>query len=562
MSMISEPVSDDTTLLLPTKSDGTDYNIVETNYDQKFIATTVLSTIIQWMQRSESYKPLRLTVAAGAGRGKSYLIHQLTKAIRKMFNRNDVVLTAAPTGAAAFNIHGRTCHNSFGISPDNPNSDISAAVKARLIQELRYIVAIFIDERSLLSAKVFGAAERNVAMTCHGGGKQHLDWGGVPVVIIWGDDYQLPSVEKGAFECLSQQRLPYCRTNIEISGMRQFLNFAENVITMTKNQRANDNEFIALQDRIRLGQGTDDYINTLLSLSLNNLSTSDRLVLEKAPTTMCIFATRQKCSDSNLARLREQHSSENPVAFIRSVIKSSYKNKDDTLPKMTVLCRGAKVAIKGRNFCPKIGLFNGAIGTVIEIVYNIGESPNLGHFPQYILVAFPSYNGPPFDPQHVNWVPIPTISTVKDKATVKYVPLELSYSKTIHKFQGYQAGPNNEIKNIICDPGTSKHESLFPGLLYTSLSRATTIGTATERQRSAIFFEYISSDRIKNLTTSKDGSTYKTIQKRTAWTNHLSKNEIEHSEFSNEELDELLVKYTTLHFNMTELDTVTSLNTN
>ena len=93
------------------------------------------------------------------------------------------------------------------------------------------------------------------------------------------------------------------------------------------------------------------------------------------------------------------------------------------------------------------------------------------------------------------------------------------------------------------------------------MSRATTIGTTDDRSKSAIFFEYISADRIKNLTTSKDGSTYKTINKRNAWTNHLSKNEVKHSRMTNEKLDELLINYTSLQFNMSELDTITSLNT-
>jgi hypothetical protein len=38
--------------------------------------------------------------------------------------------------------------------------------------------------------------------------------------------------------------------------------------------------------------------------------------------------------------------------------------------KHTDICVGAKVAISNVNFLPKIGLYNGAIGDVIEIVYN------------------------------------------------------------------------------------------------------------------------------------------------------------------------------------------------
>lgn len=196
-------------LELPLKGDGSEYILNEANDEQKQIIDKVLSTIYDWITKSKNYKPLRMTVSAGAGRGKSYLIHQLTSAIRKMFQRNDVVLTAAFTGSAAFNIGGKTCHSSFGISPVNPNNPMTESTRERLLKELRYIVAIFIDERSMLSSSILGAAERNVALTCYGGGKQQYDWGGVPVVILWGDDYQLPPVNisgkgKGAFYCLDQ----------------------------------------------------------------------------------------------------------------------------------------------------------------------------------------------------------------------------------------------------------------------------------------------------------------------------------------------------------------------
>ena len=37
-----------------------------------------------------------------------------------------------------------------------------------------------------------GAAEKNAACTAHGGSHDEEDWGGIPIVIWIGDDYQLP----------------------------------------------------------------------------------------------------------------------------------------------------------------------------------------------------------------------------------------------------------------------------------------------------------------------------------------------------------------------------------
>jgi hypothetical protein len=515
-------------LELPTKSDGSNYNLIEANREQQEIISTVLQTIINWMTGSKDYKPLRMTVSAGAGRGKSYLIHQLTSAIRKIFGRNDAVLSTALTGSAAFNIGGKTCHSSFGISTVNPNKSMTESTRQRLINQLRYIVAIFIDERSMLSSSILGAAERNVAMTCHGGGKQNLDWGGVPVIILWGDDYQLPPVNiggkgKGAFYCLDYpSRRIINRRCVELQGMLQFQSFSETVFFLTKHQRTDDNEFIDLQDRVRFGEPSQQDIDSLLTLNMHHQGGNIRSMIENDSETVHLFATRNQCAEHNLSQFLKQQSESNPVAMIKNKIPKSTKSSENDLgsiPKTTILCRGAKVCLKGKNFNPKEGLYNGSIGTVIEIVYKPGQSPIKGDFPHYVLVDFPSYKGPSYDIRHPTWVPIPTITTYRPHQT--YCPLQLSYARTIHTFQGYQAGPTQNIKKIVCHCGTTKHEALFPGLFYTALSRATTIGTAQDRSKSAVLFTGLTADRIERLRKGTNEKTYSLIKKRDKWTDYL-----------------------------------------
>ncbi len=36
-------------------------------------------------------------------------------------------------------------------------------------------------------------------MTAHKGTNTNKEWGGIPIVILVGDDYQLPSIDPGAF---------------------------------------------------------------------------------------------------------------------------------------------------------------------------------------------------------------------------------------------------------------------------------------------------------------------------------------------------------------------------
>ena len=42
--------------------------------------------------------------------------------------------------------------------------------------------------------------------------------------------------------------------------------------------------------------------------------------------------------------------------------------------------------IKGNNFQPTWGLYNGAIGTVIEIIVHEDKAPNFGHLPECVSV--------------------------------------------------------------------------------------------------------------------------------------------------------------------------------
>ena len=55
-------------------------------------------------------------------------------------------------------------------------------------------------------------------------------------------------------------------------------------------------------------------------------------------------------------------------------------------------CVGAPVAINDMNNLPVVGLYNGARGTLIDIVYDQGKNSNSKqnyHLPKYIIVNFP-----------------------------------------------------------------------------------------------------------------------------------------------------------------------------
>ena len=63
--------------------------------------------------------------------------------------------------------------------------------------------------------------------------------------------------------------------------------------------------------------------------------------------------------------------------------------KDDVNNRL-FLCEGAKVKIQGKNFRPVWGLFNGAIGKIITIVFNKDKNPNHDDHPDFIVINFPN----------------------------------------------------------------------------------------------------------------------------------------------------------------------------
>ena len=253
-----------------------------------------------------------------------------------------------------------------------------------------------------------------------------------------------------------------------------------------------------------------------------------------------------------------------------SVRGSTNRHFSDNTPLSAMMCVGALVSLIGCNMHPKWGLHNGALGYVVNIVFRKGVSPNDGGHPAYVVVDFPCYVGPAWDDRNpkvsafvLSWdrankplmlpsmsicqqhVPIPVICRCCNHMCCEreFLPLQLSFAKTIDTFQGLNAGPvdvgkpPNTVQRLTCDPGSRQFEaSKKPGLFYTMCSRGTTIGHLSQdglRYDSSIYFydfgcgkAPLSTDRITDLRRSPQS---KKVCKRTVaqerWMAHLARNE-------------------------------------
>ena len=535
---------------VPKRFDKTHYEIPDLYLDQQYVAYRVLDKIHEWMTCADVSKfvPLRCTLVGQGGTGKSVLILTIVSVLRRCFNLNNVVQVAAPTGTSAFNVYGVTCHSlsKQGVNQGDyvPNTASKSRTEA-LSAVLKDILCLIFDERSMIPSRLLGNTEMIVSETAYETcGKRDCSFAGIPVVMVSGDDYQLPGVTKGALDChpLFAIYSPSKPTN---RGNQLYRELAETVFKLPVVRRIQDNKTRDkdLVDRVRLGDAvTKQDCAKILSLKLKAIKDKhgDNAVDEIKKKSIFLFFTNEKRINHNIKTLCKTNTEEHPTAVFKSQSTSVKNGKgvryhfQDSISKTSLMCVGSQVCIDGRNFFPMWGLHNGACGRVDEIVFKPGDNPNHGHLCKYVVVDFPLYRGPSWDKNNPTHVPIP-VCEQKCKwhcCTRHYVPLDLCFARTIHKYQGLGAGPPEKGKLphayecIVCDPGDRKAERTNVGLFYTALSRATTLGD-DDGLNSAIYFDGndLTEDRIMNLTRCKSrDQEYVQVTKRRTWVAHLESN--------------------------------------
>lgn len=119
---------------------------------------------------------------------------------------------------------------------------------------------------------------------------------------------------------------------------------------------------------------------------------------------------------------------------------------------------------------------------------------------------------------------------------IKYCPLVPAFGRTIHSFQGQEAGPGKPIESIIVNPGSKAFEIINPGTLNCCITRASTLGNKDDYSDSAIYFQgpNINHHRFENMTCSNKGKIHQKIAMRNKWINHLNVKRQETEKFISE----------------------------
>ena len=539
--------------------------------DQKDVAAVAMCKLKEWIKCVQSgsttnYTPLRLTVCGEAGSGKTVLINTLVTLIRRLTATKNSVHVCGPTGSAAFNAGGLTCQRLFHMPVHKDGINMTAASLKRLMQELTDTVAIIVDERSMVSAQVMGMMEQHSRQAAFNGQNSQLDWGGIPIILVIGDDYQLPSIDEGSFYCFGNRpnkKHSATQEHFIQHGLQQFLALGKDVMQLTSPKRVHDCQH-RLKSILQGVRGTSqsslstEDAEHLCSFHLQNkdrFSSNDIIKIEK--DALYLYANKEPKDVHNSLALLKANTEENPVAKLKA--STTKRNgmepgnaahyEPDRMPPRVNICKTAKVQLTGYNPRPEWGLYHGSRGTVIDIVFAFGESPNNNDLPIYVLVDFPQCCGPVFDIQNPTYVPIAPVKMpckFRNCCDRTFTPLRLAYAQTLHTFQGQNAGPTmpgqppNSISCIICDPGTRLFESKCVGLFYTLLSRITSLGDDSDKFSSTIYFigDNMTPARILDITRTQKGELYHNASLRLRFVTYL-KNHMHTSGLTSQQREDL-----------------------
>ena len=269
-------------------NNGNYYELHNLRDDQADVAAVVLSSIRKWLER-DHFSPCNMTIVGVAGSGKSVLIKTLVTAVRRMFQRNDVVQVCAPTGSAAFSAGGgQTIHHLFGIKIHNSSDELSPTTKKTLLERFSNIIMLIVDERSMVSSEILCFMNSYAKQTFHNGMNFSKSWGGLPVLLLVGDDYQLPPIEKGAFYSLDY---PVINTNISINKQRRihmghhlFRETGQTVMKLSTSQRTRECDVILArllegvraEPGSRLSEQDNKYLCTNFHIMSPHFTSKDR----------------------------------------------------------------------------------------------------------------------------------------------------------------------------------------------------------------------------------------------------------------------------------------------
>ncbi|CAG8720815.1 17502_t:CDS:1 [Cetraspora pellucida] len=434
-------------------------------------------------------EPLRIIIMGTAGTGKSYLIKAVVVRLNELAKDHGVekkspVLLLAPTGVAAYNIHGTTIHSALSIPVNCTNFDLNGERLKQLQNKLQDVKYFIIDEKSMVGHRTLALIDMRLRQAFS---EQRDQPFGNQSVILIGDFGQLPPVLDDPIYTSTLRRDSL--SNNGIIAYKQFLEVYKLDVVQRQSGNSEDQcHFRNILLRLRDGESTMDDWKTLTTRLANSPGVDNSEFLDATH----ILPWKTDVNEVNFNKLRALNC---PVARINAhhAMGSREASKADSntakgLEPYLLLARNARIMLRA-NLWTEAGLVNGSMGVIQEILFEKDKAPPC--LPSVLLVEFEDYSGPPIITiENKRLVPIIPIQQIWESKNVTCSRLQLSiclaWAITVHKSQGLTLAKSK------IDLGEREYAA---GLSFVAVSRVCTLKD--------LLFRPFSLERLQRIKKSK-----------------------------------------------------------
>jgi hypothetical protein len=343
------------------------------NQKQRLVVKKVLDHAIRHQGKTavEAQDQMLLYIAGEGGVGKTRVIEAIELGY-ELLQRKSEVLLMAPTGAAAYNIGGRTIHNALCINIYNQPQRVSSLVYSLWNRK----TIIIIDEISMVSLTMLYTINQQCNKIQAVQQDSTAILGAIPIVVFLGDFHQFPPIQ-------SQPLWQVPKGPQAALGQLIWHRFTNVIILDEQMRQQGDLEFQSLLHRARAGTMTTADVATLNRQVTQSLG--DGL------DSVCVIRSNKRRHHIN--RLQMQRFAETraqdiyvfPTAHSRTKRVHGGLKIDELLgtqdgegtakgPGLFLYTQGMPVTIL-YNISTPLGLVNGAKGRAAGIVPNPNSKP-------------------------------------------------------------------------------------------------------------------------------------------------------------------------------------------
>jgi len=286
---------------------------------------SALKHILKWIKSDKEL--LHLFITGGAGVGKSVLVNAVYQALHRYLcsvegqdPENVRIVICAPTGKAAYNVHGMTIHRAFHILPNRgmKYSSLTCEKLNSLQVKYRDLKVVIVDEISMVGNAMFNFINLRLQEIK----RSKKPFGGVHM-IVYGDLYQLQPVLDGWIF----QNLKSDYGALAVNLWQEYFALLE--LTQIMRQR-DDLPFADLLNRLREGNHTQEDIAVLETrlLSRNNFQSLSNIT-HIYPTNAQVTHHNTEIFNKSLTQKAQVEAVDSILGDLAPSVKERIKVPDD-----------------------------------------------------------------------------------------------------------------------------------------------------------------------------------------------------------------------------------------